>query len=98
VTKFAASWWLDYAQQWCRDAGVQGLIRSFLPAVIATGDVQFSFDDRSAFWLDPYRASGRLVDPSAWRRILSGGDLLPPTKIDVFMDHSIGLQRVQSAW
>jgi hypothetical protein len=62
VTKFAPSWWIDYAQQWARDSGVQGVIRSLLPAIIASGDVQYSFDDRSAFWLDPYRASGRVVD------------------------------------
>ena len=62
VTKYAPSWWVDYAQQWCRDANVPGVIRSLLPAVVATGDIQFTFDDRSAFWLDPYRASGRAVD------------------------------------
>jgi hypothetical protein len=62
------STFLDYAQQWARDANVSGVIRSLLPAVIACGDVQYSFDDRSAFWLDPYRASGRAVDASAWRK------------------------------
>jgi hypothetical protein len=95
VTKYAPSWWIDYAQQWCRDANVPGLIRSLLPAVIACADVQYTFDDRSAFWLDPFRASGRLVDPSAWRKILGGGDLIVPTKLNVFIDHSIGLVRVQ---
>jgi hypothetical protein len=57
VTKYAASWWVDSAQQWCRDFGVQGVIRSLLPAIGACGDVQYSLDDRSAFWLDSYRAS-----------------------------------------
>ena len=56
------------------------------------------FDDRSAFWLDPYRSSGRVVDPTAWRKILNGGDLLVPTKINVPLDHSIGLQRMQATW
>jgi hypothetical protein len=98
VTKFAPSWWIDSAQQWCRDANVPGVIRSLLPAIIACGDVQYTFDDRSAFWLDPYRASGRVVDAQAWRKILNGADLLAPTKLNVFIDHSIGLQRVQSAW
>jgi hypothetical protein len=98
VTRYSTSWWLDYAQQWCRDAGVQGLIRSFLPAIIATGDVQYCLESNSTYWLDPYRSSGRLVDPSAWRKILSGGDLIVPTKLNVFVDHSIGLQRVQNVW
>jgi hypothetical protein len=98
VTKYAASWWLDYAQQWCRDAGVPGLIRSFLPAIVATGDVQFCLDSNSTYWLDPFRASGRVVDAQAWRKILGGGDLLAPTKLNAFIDHSIGLQRTQSTW
>jgi hypothetical protein len=98
VTKYAASWWLDYAQQWCRDAGVQGLIRGFLPAIIATGDVQYCLESNSTYWLDPYRSNGRLVDPSAWRQLLNGGDLIVPTKITPFMDNSIGLQRVQTVW
>jgi hypothetical protein len=98
VTKFAPSWWIDYAQQWARDSGVQGVIRSLLPAIIACGDVQFSFDDRSAIWLDPFRSTGRAVDPSAWRKILGGGDLITPTKLNVIVDNSIGMQRVQSAW
>jgi hypothetical protein len=98
VTKFAPSWWIDYGQKWARDCGVQGVIRSLLPAIVASGDVPFSFDDRSALWLDPYRASGRAVDPSAWRKILGGGDLIEPTKLNVFIDHSIGHVRTQSAW
>jgi hypothetical protein len=98
VMKYSASWWLDYAQQWCRDASVQGLIRSFLPAIIATGDVQFCFESNSTFWLDPYRSSGRAVDASKWRQLLNGGDLLVPTKIAPFMDNSIGMQRVQNVW
>jgi hypothetical protein len=69
VTKYALSWWIDGAQQWARDAGVQGVIRSLLPAIIACGDAQYSFDDRSAVWLDPFRSSGRLVDAQAWRKI-----------------------------
>jgi hypothetical protein len=59
ITKYAASWWIDAAQQWCRENGVQGVVRSLLPAIIATGDVQYSFDDRSAIWLDPYRERPR---------------------------------------
>jgi hypothetical protein len=99
VTKYAPSWWIDCAQQWARDAGVQGVIRSLLPAIVACGDVQYSFDDRSAFWLHPYRTSGRVVDAQAWRKVLDGsGDLIAPTKLDVFVDHSIGLQRVQATW
>jgi hypothetical protein len=54
VTKYAASWWVDSAQQWCRDSGVEGVIRSLFPAINACGDVQYSLDDRSAFWLDSY--------------------------------------------
>jgi hypothetical protein len=98
TTKYALSWWVDAGMQWCRENGVQGVIRGLLPAVIATGDIKFTLDDYSAQWLDPYRASGRLVDPSAWRKVLSGGDLLVPTKIDVFVDHSVGMRRVQSVW
>jgi hypothetical protein len=98
VTKFAPSWWIDYAQQWARDAGVPGVIRSLLPAVVTSGDIQYSFDDRSAFWLDPYRSSGRVVDAQAWRKLLNGGDLIAPTKLNTFVDHSIGLQRSQSVW
>jgi hypothetical protein len=98
VTKFAASWWLDYGQQWCRDAGVQGLIRSFLPAIIATGDVQYCLESNSTYWLDPFRGSGRAVDASAWRKIMNGGDLLAPTALNVFVDHSIGHVRVQNVW
>ena len=98
VTKYAASWWVDSAQQWCRDFGVQGVIRSLLPAIGACGDVQYSLDDRSAFWLDSYRASGRAVDAQAWRKILNGSvDLIALMKVDVFVDHTIGLQRVQAA-
>jgi hypothetical protein len=98
VTKYAPSWWVDYAQQWARAANVPGLIRGLLPSIIATGDAQFTFDDPSAHWLDPYRTSGRVVDPSAWRKILSGGDLLVPTKLNVIMHNSIGMQRTQSVW
>jgi len=62
------------------------------------GDVQYSLDDRSAFWLDSYRASGRAVDAQAWRKILNGSvDLIALMKVDVFVDHTIGLQRVQAA-
>jgi hypothetical protein len=57
--KVRASWRIDAAQQWCRENGVQGVVRSLLPAIIATGDVQYSFDDRSALWLDPYCARPR---------------------------------------
>jgi hypothetical protein len=98
TNKYAASWFVDTAQQWCRENNVQGVVRGLLPAIVATGDVQYSLDDFSAHWLDPHRASGRVVDPSAWRQILSGGDLIVPTKLNVFIDHSIGLQRTQSAW
>lgn len=77
---------------------MQGVVRSLLPAIIATGDVQYSFDDRSALWLDPYRASGRAVDAQAWRKVLDGsGNLIAPTKLDVFVDRTVGLQRVQVA-
>jgi hypothetical protein len=55
-------------------------------------------ESNSTYWLDPYRSSGRVVDASAWRKILGGGDLLVPTKLDVFIDRSIGLRHVQSAW
>jgi hypothetical protein len=98
VKKYAASWWIDTAQEWARAAGVQGVIRSLFLAIIATGDVAYSFDDPAAIWLDPYRASGRAVDSRAWRKILNGSaDLIAPTRLDRFMDHSIGLQRVQCA-
>ena len=98
ISKYSISWWIDTAQTWCRAANVSGAVRALLPAVIATADCQYSFDDRSAFWLDPYRSSGRVVDPTAWRKILNGGDLLVPTKINVPLDHSIGLQRMQATW
>jgi hypothetical protein len=44
-------------------------------------------------------ARGRAVDAQAWRKVLDGsGDLIAPTKLDVFVERSIGLQRVQVAW
>jgi hypothetical protein len=99
TTKFAMSWWIDGAQEWARTASVSGLIRSLLPSIVATGSVPFSFDGSANIWLDPYRVRGKPVDQSGWKRILSGsGDLLPPTKLNVFMDHSIGHVRTQSAW
>jgi hypothetical protein len=98
TTKFAASWHVDAGQQWCRENGVQGIIRGLLPAIIGSGDISYSLDDPSAVWFDPYRSSGRSVDAQKWRQLLNGGDLLPPTKLNVFIDHSIGLQRTQSAW
>jgi hypothetical protein len=98
TTKYAASWWVDAGQQWTRENGVQGIVRGLLPAIIATADAQFCLESNSTYWLDPYRSSGRLVDPSAWRQLLNGGDLIVPTKITPFMDNSIGLQRVQTVW
>jgi hypothetical protein len=79
TTRYSASWWIDNAQQWCRDANVPGVIRSLPPAIIAIGDISYTFDDRSAFWLHPYRASGRVVDSQGWRKILNGADLIAPT-------------------
>jgi hypothetical protein len=89
VTKYAASWWLDECQAWCRQMGVQGVARSLRPAIVATGDVNFSFDDRDAFWLHPHR-SGTPVDDTAWRKLLNGGDLIMPTRVEKFVDRSIG--------
>jgi hypothetical protein len=89
TTGYAASWWLDTAQAWCRQMGVQGVIRSLPPAIIATGDVSYSMDDFTAVWLDPYRRS-RPVDDTAWRKLLNGGDLLAPTRLEKFCDYSIG--------
>jgi hypothetical protein len=96
--KYSLGWWNDAATQWCRENGVQGVVRSLLPAIVGSGDVQYSFDDPAAVWLDPYRTSGRVVDASAWRKTLGGGDLLVPTKLNTFMDYSIGHVRTQSAW
>jgi hypothetical protein len=94
-----AAWWVDQAQEWARAAGVQGVIRSLLPAIIATGDIQFTLDDYAAIWLDPYRASGRAVDAQAWRKILNGsGDLITPTPIKTMVDGSIGHVPVQATW
>jgi hypothetical protein len=99
IKKFAASWWIDTAQQWCRTAGVQGAVRSLAAPIIASADIPFTLDDFSTFWLDPHGVVGRAVDAQAWRKILNGsGDLVAPTKLDVFVDQSIGLQRVHAAW
>jgi hypothetical protein len=98
ITKFAPSWWVDAGQQWCRENGVQGVIRGLLPAIIGCGDVAYSLDDSAAFWLDPFRTSGRTVDASAWKRILSGGDLIAPTKLNVFVDHSVGHVHQWRTW
>jgi hypothetical protein len=98
TTKYAASWFVDVGMQWARENGVQGVIRGLLPAIIGSNDIAYSLDDYSAIWLDPYRASGRAVDAQKWRQLLNGGDLLAPTKLNAFIDHSIGLQRTQSTW
>jgi hypothetical protein len=91
--KYAVSWWLDEAQEWCRKVSVQGRILSLMPSVIATGDVPYSMDDFTAMWVHPYRV-GKPIDTSAWRKLLNGGDLLAPTRIEKFVDHSIGHMRV----
>jgi hypothetical protein len=59
---YVTSWWIDQAQTWCRAAGVQGVVRSLLPAIVGCGDGNFALDDPAAFWLSPFRSSGRAVD------------------------------------
>lgn len=97
VTRYALSWWIDTGQQWCREAGVLGTIRSLLPAIIGCNNVPYCLEDRETLWLDPFRR-GQAVDDQVWRRLLAGGDLIAPTKVEVIADHTIGLQRVQTAW
>jgi hypothetical protein len=93
TVKFAGSWWIEEAREYCRKASVQGRILSLTPAIIATASVPFSMDDFDAIWLNPYRG-GKPVDDQAWRKLLAGGDLLAPTRIEKLTDHSIGYRRV----
>jgi hypothetical protein len=95
--KFARSWWVDSGQQYCREVGVQGVIRSLLPAIVASRCIPYCLEDASLIWLDPYRGRGRAVDDTAWRGLLGGADLLAPVRIETFVDHSIGLVKVHDA-
>jgi hypothetical protein len=101
TTAYSHSWWISEAKQWCQQVGVYGNILSLMPAIIATGDVNYSMDDFDAVWLHPYR-SGKTVDDQKWCKVLNGGDLIAPTtRIEKFVDHSIGVIKVHDtarAW
>ena len=65
-------------------------------AIIASRDIPYCLD-HSTIWLDPYKRS-LAVNDTAWRGLLNGADLLPPAKVETFVDASIGIQREQTAW
>jgi hypothetical protein len=79
--KHTLSWWANEAMRQLGNTAPQDInSAAFLAAVIGAGDVKFTLTD-------PYgnvaavgfaRSGGRPATESGWRRVLNGGQLLPP--------------------